>query len=82
VVAAEIEGQLVVYDPATRGAARLNLVAAAIWAALDGFGALADLADDVAGAFGIKPDVAFVGVVDLIESLDRADLLIPDEHTA
>jgi hypothetical protein len=71
----EIDGERVLYDPATWAVARLDPVGAVLWTALDGEGSVADLAADAAAAFGIDPDEALTGVLRLLEQLDHGGWL-------
>jgi hypothetical protein len=73
----EIEGERVLYDPATRAVARLNPVGAVLWTALDGEGTVADLAADAASAFEVDQGDALAGVQRLLEQLDDEGFLAP-----
>jgi len=74
----EIEGEQVLYDPATRAVARLDRVGALLWGALDGEGAVGDLAADTAAAFGIDAADALAGVLALLDDLEQAGFLAPE----
>jgi hypothetical protein len=52
VTSVELDGELVLYDDAARVMHRLNPTASMLWACLDGSGSLAEIAADVASAYG------------------------------
>ena len=75
VVHAEVDGERVLYDAPTRAVARLDGVGSVLWEGLDGEGSVAELAADVAAAFGIGVDEALRDVVSLLERLDNLGFL-------
>jgi hypothetical protein len=58
VASVEVDGEIVLYDDATRRLHRLNPTASALWQCLDGTGTLADIAADIAEVY--RTDVSAV----------------------
>jgi PqqD family protein of HPr-rel-A system len=74
---AEIDGEVVIYDPERTTSHLLNPSAAAIWISLDGRTSLAEIAADLAETFGVDPTSILADVVSAATALDRQGLIAP-----
>jgi len=71
----EIDGEVVVYDPADQSSYLLNTTAGLIWRFLDGEDTLDGLADDLADAFDADAGLVRVDVAAAVVDLGRQGLL-------
>jgi hypothetical protein len=74
-LAEELDGELVLLEPARGGLHVLNPTAAAVWRCLDGEVTLVALADDLAAAFDADPATVRADVLALVDRLARDGLL-------
>lgn len=81
VVWEELDGEVVIYDPARTTSHLLNPSAAVIWALLDGNATLAEVAADLAETFGVEPTAMLDDVSSTVAALEGQGLLA-DWHTA
>lgn len=74
--AVDLDGERVVYDPATDGVTRLDRMGSLIWPFLDGTATMGELGDDLAHAFGVEPEVVARDLSALVGQLDQLGLLV------
>ena len=75
VVWEELDGEVVIYDPAHTTSHLLNPSAAVIWALLDGSATLAEVAADLAETFGVEPTAMLDDVSSTVAALECQGLL-------
>jgi PqqD family protein of HPr-rel-A system len=71
----EIDDETVVYDPKTGEVHYLNATAALVFELCDGSGSVAEIAGDLADAFGLPEDQVVEQVGGLVAALREAGLL-------
>lgn len=71
----DVEGELVLWDPAGRSVHRLDPVGSLLWPFLDGESTVEELAADAAAVWSIPVDAAETAICALVEQLDEAGLL-------
>jgi hypothetical protein len=76
VVAEEIDGDVVLYDEATRAVHVLNGTAAVIAASFDGRATVAEIAGELADHYGASPDAVHEGVLDVARRLATESLVV------
>lgn len=76
VVATEFDGELLLVDRETGFLNLLDPVGSVVWNCLDGVGTLADLAEELADAFGAPVEVVREDVLEMVRTVGRAGLLI------
>jgi hypothetical protein len=74
----DVDGDTVVLDRTAEKIHRLNSTAGFIWQRCDGRRTVGDIAEELAGAFEVVPEVAHEAVVTAIRQLDGLGLL---DHT-
>ncbi|MGH9918784.1 MAG: PqqD family protein [Nitrososphaerales archaeon] len=67
VFSVEIDGDIVIYDPVQEKSHVLNSTGGLIWQLLDGESPLEQLAEDIAGAFGVSMETVLADMVTLVE---------------
>lgn len=70
-----LDDEHVLYDPRSGRVYLLNQTAAYVWALCDGARTIGEIATDLAGCFAISQREALADVVDIVETLHRADLV-------
>ncbi|HEY3210168.1 MAG TPA: PqqD family peptide modification chaperone [Actinomycetota bacterium] len=75
IVATEFDGELLLIDRETGFLSLLDPVGSIVWHCLDGKVKLADLAEELAEAFGAPVDVVRRDVLEMVRSVGRAGLL-------
>lgn len=73
---AELDGEVVVWDPDSGHVARLDRVGTAVWSGLDGSATLEELAGDLSAAFGVPPATVLGDVRDLVGRLRDLSLVV------
>lgn len=76
---ADLDGELVIYNPVTYAVHHLDRVGSLMWPFLDGSATLDELATDVADAFSVPVDVASADLTTLLEDLRHRRLVAGDE---
>jgi thiol-disulfide isomerase/thioredoxin len=76
VVATEFDGELLLVDRETGLLNLLDPVGSVVWNCLDGQGTLADLAEELADAFGAPLEVVRADVLEMVRDVGRAGLLV------
>ena len=79
VTAIEIEGEAVLYDSEEIELHHLNPTATIVFGLCDGTGTVAELAADIAEAFGVPLDQVEREVGSLVETFDQIGILVRDE---
>lgn len=79
VVAAELDGEIVLYNPQDHRIHHLDRTGSIVWQLLDGEATLGELADDIADAFGAPVDVVEADLRALFEELHGEGLLADSE---
>lgn len=74
-VTLELDGEILVYLPATRDVHRLDRIGALVWNLLDGRATVDELVSDLAAAFEVDQDMVRGHVADLLHQLGAAFLL-------
>jgi hypothetical protein len=72
----EVDGEVVLYDDAAGVMHRLNPTASVLYACMDGTGTLAEIAGDLARAYGADTDVVLADVVAVTRDLGDKGLLL------
>jgi hypothetical protein len=72
----ELDGECVVYDPRNGQIHQLNLTATLVWSLCDGDMAVLDIAEAIAGIYGISTDEASLDVHDLLAKFSMAGLVV------
>ncbi|MGI8686879.1 MAG: PqqD family protein [Acidimicrobiales bacterium] len=72
---AELDGERVLWDPATGQLARLDRIGSLVWTSLDGVTPIAELVADLADAFGAPPAAVRADVDDLLLRLSELGLV-------
>ncbi|MGH9282327.1 MAG: PqqD family protein [Acidimicrobiales bacterium] len=77
----ELDGERVVWDPASGRVARLDRIGSLVWACLDGSTGLDELSGDLADAFAADPGTVRADVEQLVARLAELGFLIsePDQ---
>jgi hypothetical protein len=68
-VAVEIDGETVLYDPDDEGLHLLDQIATVVWSALDGEATVRVLCEELADSFGVAPETVQQDVVALTRDL-------------
>jgi thiol-disulfide isomerase/thioredoxin len=76
VVATEFDGETLLVDRETGFLSILDPVGSIVWNCLDGQGTLAELADELAEAFGAPAEVVRQDVLEMVRKVGRTGLLI------
>jgi len=76
VVFLEFDGEALVYHVRTGAVHRLDRIGSVVWHLLDGEASVAELVNDLSAAFAVEPNVVRDDVLDLLERLDQAFLLV------
>lgn len=76
VVATEFDGELLVIDRERGFLSLLDPIGSIVWNCLDGQGTLAELAEELADAFGAPAEVVRQDVLEMVRSVGGAGLLI------
>lgn len=80
VVDVELDGERVLYRAVSDRLARLDRVGSIVWSVLDGQGTVADLAVDVADAFGVELPTATADLIALLDDLEAQGFLEGSEE--
>jgi PqqD family protein of HPr-rel-A system len=75
---AEIDAELVVFDPLTAEIHQLDAVGSVIWPFLDGQATVDELVDDLASGFDVPTDRVRADLEALLESLQEHQLLVDE----
>jgi PqqD family protein of HPr-rel-A system len=75
----EVEGEIVVYDPAAGDLHYLNPTASIVYRLCDGTGTVKELSADMADAFGIPPNEMERQVRSLMRKFRKAGILVPNQ---
>jgi hypothetical protein len=75
VVAVEVDGELIVFDPRSKGTHKLNRLGALLWEVMDGTSTLAELSEDLAAVFAQPPSAIQGEVVAFVRALGEVGLL-------
>jgi hypothetical protein len=73
---AELDGELVLYNPVDHRIHHLDRTGSLVWQLLDGSATIAELIDDIAGVFGTPPAVVEQDVRALVTELHTEGLLL------
>ncbi|MGH8923029.1 MAG: PqqD family protein [Acidimicrobiia bacterium] len=78
----EVDGESLLYDPATGRAHWLNGTATSVWELIDGSTSLEEIARLVSAAYDIELDQARLGVDTVVAGLEAQKLLGPPRQPA
>jgi len=81
VLAAELDEDLVLYDPASKSSFRLNYSARAVWTCCDGSSTIDEIAEDLAAVYGADPQTVLAHVRRLVDDW-RIQGLLANHHAA
>ena len=79
VEAVDVDGELVLWDPALHKVHRLDPLGSVLWPLLDGDASLGELATDAADVWEIPREQALDGLVTLYQQLEAGRLLTSSE---
>ncbi len=74
--AADLEGEVSLYDTRTGQALALNRTASDVWARADGRTSVDDLVSELAGVYAVDPDAIRDQVVSALDALAQAGVLV------
>ena len=78
----ELDGEAVVYDEETMDLHHLNPTATIVFGLCDGTGTIGQMADDIAGAFGVPSEEVEPQIRALLRQFRKAGLLEPTSNGA